>query len=78
MKPTSSGYADVNGIKLDHEIHGEGEPLVQIHGGLTTIGEMQGWAQPLVKTWTYGVELVERVRVRVQLVRLRCDSSSVG
>jgi pimeloyl-ACP methyl ester carboxylesterase len=50
MKPVSSGYADVNGIKLYHEIYGEGEPLVLIHGGLTTIGEMQGWMQPLAKT----------------------------
>src|SRR5207245_2155137 len=50
MKPTSSGYADVNGIKLYHEIYGQGEPLVLIHGGLTTIGEMQGWAEPLAKT----------------------------
>lgn len=51
MNPTKSGYADVNGIKLYHEIHGEGEPLVLIHGGLTTIGEMQGWVEPLAKTW---------------------------
>jgi pimeloyl-ACP methyl ester carboxylesterase len=50
MKPVSSGYADVNGIMLYHEIYGEGEPLVLIHGGLTTIGEMQGWVQPLAKT----------------------------
>jgi pimeloyl-ACP methyl ester carboxylesterase len=50
MKPTSSGYADVNGIKLYHEIYGHGEPLVLIHGGLTTIGEMQGWVQPLAQT----------------------------
>ena len=50
MNPTKSGYADVNGIKLYHEIHGEGEPLVLIHGGLTTIGEMQGWVEPLAKT----------------------------
>ncbi len=50
MEPVSSGYADVNGIKLYHEIYGEGEPLVLIHGGLTTIGEMQGWVQPLAKT----------------------------
>ena len=49
MNPTRSGYADVNGIKLYHEIYGEGEPLVLIHGGLTTIGEMQGWVQPLAK-----------------------------
>jgi pimeloyl-ACP methyl ester carboxylesterase len=51
MNPTKSGYADVNGIKLYHEIRGEGEPLVLIHGGLTTIGEMQGWVEPLAKTW---------------------------
>jgi pimeloyl-ACP methyl ester carboxylesterase len=50
MKPMSSGYADVNGIKLYHEIYGKGEPLVLIHGGLTTIGEMQAWVQPLTKT----------------------------
>ena len=50
MKPVSSGYADVNGINLYHEIYGEGEPLLLIHGGLTTIGEMEGWVQPLAKT----------------------------
>jgi pimeloyl-ACP methyl ester carboxylesterase len=50
MKPVSSGYAEVNGIMLYHEIYGEGEPLVLIHGGLTTIGEMQEWVQPLAKT----------------------------
>jgi hypothetical protein len=31
----SSGYADVNGIELYHEIYGRGEPLVLVHGGLT-------------------------------------------
>ncbi|HEY2584531.1 MAG TPA: alpha/beta hydrolase [Tepidisphaeraceae bacterium] len=50
MKPVRSSYAEVNGIKLYHEIHGSGEPLVLIHGGLTTIGEMQGWVQPLAQT----------------------------
>jgi len=49
-KPARSGYADVKGIRLYHEIYGSGEPLVLIHGGLTTIGEMQGWVQPLAKT----------------------------
>ncbi len=29
-----------NGIKFYHEVYGNGEPLVLIHGGLTTIGEM--------------------------------------
>jgi pimeloyl-ACP methyl ester carboxylesterase len=50
MKPVSLGFAAVNGIKIYHEIYGEGEPLVLIHGGLTTIGQMQGWVQPLAKT----------------------------
>jgi pimeloyl-ACP methyl ester carboxylesterase len=50
MKPASSGYARVNGIDLYHEIYGAGEPLVLIHGGLTTIDEMQGWVQPLAQT----------------------------
>ena len=50
MKPVSSGCADVNGIKLYHEIYGQGEPLVLIHGGLMTIGEMQEWVQPLANT----------------------------
>ena len=50
MKPTSSGYAEVNGINRYHEVYGQGEPLVLIHGGLTTIGEMEGWVQALAKT----------------------------
>ena len=50
MELVSTGYADVNGIKLYHEVHGQGEPLVLIHGGLTTIGEMRGWVRPLART----------------------------
>lgn len=37
MKPTTSGYAPVNGIKMYYEIYGEGKPLVLIHGGGSTI-----------------------------------------
>lgn len=29
-----SGYAPVNGLEMYYEIHGEGEPLVLLHGGL--------------------------------------------
>ncbi len=34
-------YADVNGIKLYYEIHGNGQPLILLHGGLGAI-EMFG------------------------------------
>jgi pimeloyl-ACP methyl ester carboxylesterase len=50
MKPTRGGYADLDAIRLYHEIYGEGAPLVLIHGGLTTIEKMQGWVQPLAET----------------------------
>lgn len=31
---SKSGYAPVNGLKLYYEIHGTGEPLILLHGGL--------------------------------------------
>ena len=33
----SSGYAPVNGLKLYYEIHGEGQPIVLLHGAYMTI-----------------------------------------
>lgn len=48
--PASSGYAEVNGIKLYHEVYGQGAPLVLLHGGLMTIGEMSTLLVPLAKT----------------------------
>lgn len=32
-----TGYADVNGVNMYYEVHGSGEPLVLLHGGLGTI-----------------------------------------
>lgn len=32
-----SGYAEVNGLKYYYEIHGTGEPLLLLHGGLGSI-----------------------------------------
>src|SRR6478736_6604511 len=34
---STSGYASVNGLKMYYEIHGEGAPLVLIHGGGSTL-----------------------------------------
>jgi hypothetical protein len=31
---SKTGYAPVNGLKMYYEIHGSGEPLVLIHGGV--------------------------------------------
>ena len=35
--PLKTGYSDVNGIKMYYEIYGQGEPLVLLHGGGSTI-----------------------------------------
>src|SRR5438876_10223754 len=34
---TSSGYIEANGVNYYYELHGEGEPLLLLHGGLGTI-----------------------------------------
>jgi pimeloyl-ACP methyl ester carboxylesterase len=47
MRPVSSGYIDVNGIKIYHEVYGEGEPVVLLHGGLMTTREMSPLIQAL-------------------------------
>lgn len=44
---SKSGYASVNGIELYYEIHGEGQPLILLHGGLGAI-EMFGPVLPLL------------------------------
>jgi pimeloyl-ACP methyl ester carboxylesterase len=42
-KPSASGYAPVDGIKVYYEVYGEGKPLVSLHGAFYTI-EMN-WGQ---------------------------------
>lgn len=37
-----TGYAPVNGLKLYYEIHGTGEPLVLLHGGLGASAMFRG------------------------------------
>lgn len=36
-KPSNSGYAPVNGIKVYYEVYGEGKPIVLLHGAFMTI-----------------------------------------
>ncbi len=37
MRPTKSGRIEANGVHYYYEIHGEGEPLLLLHGGLGSI-----------------------------------------
>ena len=48
-KVVQSGYAPVNGLKMYYEIHGEGEPLVLVHGGVVGITMFGGNVEALAK-----------------------------
>lgn len=43
IKPSNSGYAPVNGIKVYYEVYGEGRPIVLLHGAFFTIN--LNWGQ---------------------------------
>lgn len=43
IKPSSSGYAPVNGIRVYYEVYGEGKPIVLLHGAFYTID--LNWSQ---------------------------------
>jgi len=50
QKPTT-GYAQVNGLKMYYEIHGSGEPVVMLHGAFMAIsGDWEEWGRQLSKT----------------------------
>jgi len=51
MAQASGAYANVHGLKMYYEVHGDGFPLVLIHGGGSTIGTSFGRILPtLAKT----------------------------
>jgi alpha-beta hydrolase superfamily lysophospholipase len=43
-----NGYSEVNGIKMYYEIYGQGEPLVLLHGGGSTIHTTFGRVIPIL------------------------------
>jgi len=49
IQPSQAGHADVNGIRLYHEVYGAGEPVVLLPGGLMTIPEMALLVQALAE-----------------------------
>lgn len=50
QKP-NTGYASVNGLKMYYEIHGNGEPVVLLHGAFMAIsGDWKDWVSELSKT----------------------------
>src|SRR6185503_10888095 len=53
-----SGYADVNGIKIYYEIYGQGDPLILLHGGGSTIQSSFGRIIPQLSKY-YRVIAVE-------------------
>lgn len=52
LKPSESGYADVNGLHMYYEVYGEGKPLVLLHGSFMNI--------PL--NWSHIIPLLARDR----------------
>jgi len=44
----TSGYSNINGIKMYYEIYGQGKPLVLLHGGGSTIQTTFGRVIPLL------------------------------
>jgi pimeloyl-ACP methyl ester carboxylesterase len=49
MTASKSSYARVNGLTMYYEIHGEGQPLVLLHGALSAIGTSFGKLPHLTK-----------------------------
>jgi pimeloyl-ACP methyl ester carboxylesterase len=46
MTSATGGYAKVNGLEMYYEVHGVGQPLVLLHGALSTIGTSFGQLLP--------------------------------
>jgi pimeloyl-ACP methyl ester carboxylesterase len=50
MTDTQTGYAPVNGLEMYYEVHGEGEPLVVLHGAYMTADAMGEIVRMLAET----------------------------
>jgi len=43
---SETGFVSVNGLEMYYEIHGEGQPLVLLHGAFSAIGTSFGELLP--------------------------------
>jgi hypothetical protein len=65
--PVKTGYAPVNGLKMYYEIHGTGEPLVLIHGGVVGITVFGPNVEALAKgRQVVAVEFAQTVPVLIE------------
>lgn len=55
---SEQGYVDLDGVRTYHEVTGDGEPLVLLHGGVCTVETFHGLAAELAPS--YRVHLPER------------------
>lgn len=58
VSPDSSGYVNINGVELYYEMHGAGEPLLYLHGGLSSGADFAKYIPVLSKH--YKVITVDR------------------
>jgi pimeloyl-ACP methyl ester carboxylesterase len=49
IQPDQTGYAPVNGLEMYYEVYGTGQPLVLLHGGMTTIQDFAFMLPGLLK-----------------------------
>jgi pimeloyl-ACP methyl ester carboxylesterase len=50
MRNARTGYAPINGLQMYYEVHGEGEPLIALHGAYMTVDAMNEIVSTLAKT----------------------------
>jgi pimeloyl-ACP methyl ester carboxylesterase len=76
------GYSEVNGLRMYYEIHGQGKPLVLIHGGGSTIQTSFGNIIPLLskKRQVIALELQAHGRTgdRESFLNFAQDASDVA
>ena len=54
--PVQSGYAPVNGVEIYYEVHGQGTPIVLLHGGLMSASSFA----PIIGTLTENHQVIGR------------------